>query len=726
MESDGEAEAEQHAARAMLKKEFSSKSLSLRQQSFRRSSVGSDWSEDDSGSVSEWGGAGSDGAGVGARRATGAPTRGAGVLGKNLSEKLAERRAMRALGTRLSKMALPENAPADERDGTTDGKPGKSGITAEMRRRFKAVADAAAFASYVRKQVAKRRAAKEALARLARDEPAMRSPAEDAFKASETIGDDDDDDDDDGDDDDDETRRPRDEETTGRRMSVPESAARSLPSLREADEDDAGGDPVKPGATRREPRRRRGSVDYDRFRQPRPNLTNAGGSHTGGGSHIKGGETFRWHRASRVVVATGLPPELFEDDDAGYDEDVLLASRTLWDASIPSFSVEDAASRAAAPAANARDELRRRIRARSRATTTTSSRGGGGDDRGDPFGGERADEERAVRIATARVAAAKTLSDAYDANVRAARDRAGGTKPGGTKPKRPIYASRNGTSRGRDFDARKNRKNAEHYGKWFLAPELKSRVNFERDRDRYELLVGGEDARVERELRDAEAELGKRLAGSFGARAYKRWIADVRSGSVPGYLESVEAAADDGSAASAQRARRRSEVAGQKGAFRSGKAAPPLGESPFATVGSVRASSPADVAGLRSGDRIVSFGGLVGTFRAVTGRLFGPTGLLEELRRADGTFVGESATVWLMRDAKLRKVEVTPRRWRDGDTVDLLGCDLVPTPEGADEDGGNGGNGEDAGESSRSSGFKVPRLDDEAGGETLIAGLRPI
>ena len=711
MESDGEeAEAEQHAARAMLKKEFSSKSLSLRQQSFRRSSVGSDWSEDDSGSVSEWGGAGSDGDGVGARRATGGlgPLERAGVLGKNLSEQLAERRAMRALGTRLSKMALPENAPADGRDGTTDGKPGKSGITAEMRRRFRAVADAAAFASYVRKQVAKRRAAKEALARLARDEPALRSPAEDAFKASETIGDTDDDDDDD--DDDDVTRRPGDEETTARRISVPESAARSLPSLREGDEDEADEDDtavrVAKGATRgetapgREPRRRRGSIDYDRFRQPRPCLTNAGSAD--GGTR----ETFRWQRASRVVVATGLPPELFEDDDEAYDEDVLLACRTLRDAS-GSFSVEHAASRAAAPAANARDELRRRIRAK------------------DPSGEPAADdEERAVRIATARVAAAKTLSDAYDANVRAARDRdrAGGTKPARpAAPKRPIYASRS-SSRGRD--GAHSRKNVGHYGKWFLAPELKSRVNFERDRDRYELLVGGEDARVERELRDAEAELGKRLAGSFGARAYKRWIEDTRSGSVPGYLESVEAAVDDGSAASVQRARRRSEVAG-RGVFRSGKA-PPLGEAPFASIGAVAASSPAAVAGLRPGDRIVSFGGLVGTFGAVTARLFGPTGLLEELRRADGTFAGEAATVWLMRDAKLRKVELTPRRWREGDTVDLLGCDLVPTPEGADEGGGNGGKGEDAGKSSRSSGFEVPRLDDEERGETLIAGLRPI
>ena len=229
---------------------------------------------------------------------------------------------------------------------------------------------------------------------------------------------------------------------------------------------------------------------------------------------------------------------------------------------------------------------------------------------------------------------------------------------------------------------------------------------------------------MERELRDAETELGKRLAGSFGARAYKRWIEDTRHGSVPGYLESVEAAVDDGSAASVQRARRRSEVAG-RGMFRSGKA-PPLGEAPFASIGAVAASSPAAVAGLRPGDRIVSFGGLVGTFGAVTARLFGPTGLLEELRRADGTFAGEAATVWLMRDAKLRKVELTPRRWREGDTVDLLGCDLVPTPEGADEGGGNGGKGEDAGKSSRSSGFEVPRLDDEERGETLIAGLRPI
>ena len=106
--------------------------------------------------------------------------------------------------------------------------------------------------------------------------------------------------------------------------------------------------------------------------------------------------------------------------------------------------------------------------------------------------------------------------------------------------------------------------------------------------------------------------------------------------------------------------------------------------------------------------------------------MFGPTGLLEELRRADGTFAGEAATVWLMRDAKLRKVELTPRRWREGDTVDLLGCDLIPTPEGADVGGGNGGKGEDAGKSSRSSGFEVPRLDDEERGETLIAGLRPI
>ena len=199
MGSDGDSadEAEQHGARAMLKKEFSSRSLSLRQQSFRRSSVGSDWSEDDSASVSDWGGGGERGSERGSTVLNPIQgLRGASVLGKNLSEKLAERRAIRALGTRLSKMAVPEHPPDTTNDASDptarsiDGprKPG-SGVTAEMRRRFKAVADAAAFASYVRKQVAKRRAAKEMLARLIQDEPAMRSACEDAFEAPETIDD---------------------------------------------------------------------------------------------------------------------------------------------------------------------------------------------------------------------------------------------------------------------------------------------------------------------------------------------------------------------------------------------------------------------------------------------------------------------------------------------------------------------------------------------------------
>ena len=93
-----------------------------------------------------------------------------------------------------------------------------------MRRRFKAVADAAAFASYVRKQVAKRRAAKEMLARLIQDEPAMRSACEDAFEAPETI-------------DDEQDTRGFEDVVVHRRVSVPESVAVSLPSLKEGDEE---------------------------------------------------------------------------------------------------------------------------------------------------------------------------------------------------------------------------------------------------------------------------------------------------------------------------------------------------------------------------------------------------------------------------------------------------------------------------------------------------------
>ena len=694
MGSDGDSadEAEQHGARAMLKKEFSSRSLSLRQQSFRRSSVGSDWSEDDSASVSDWGG------GETRERSTVLNPiqglRGASVLGKNLSEKLAERRAIRALGTRLSKMAVPEHPPDTTNDASDptrsiDGprKPG-SGVTAEMRRRFKAVADAAAFASYVRKQVAKRRAAKEMLARLIQDEPAMRSACEDAFEAPETI-------------DDEQDTRGFEDVVVDRRVSVPESVAVSLPSLKEGDEEaveEAVSDKnendidVQPAATSGRRRRRGSTIDYDKFRQPKPAPPTATSLHDG--------DTFRWRPATRVTVAVDLPPELFQDDDENYDEAVLLAGRTLRESAIAST---DAAANAAAPAANARDALRQQVKAARRRGEETAM-----------------DEETAVRIASDRVVAAAKLSKSYDANVRTARSRADLAKPK-PAPKRPIYTSKTTVSRAKP--SANARRNAEHYGKWFLTPELKARSRYERDKDAYELLVGGESAAIERELRVREVELGRQLEGSFGAKAYKRYVESnhsIGSGSLPGYLKSVEAAADDGSATAVTRAR----------TVRRREASPPLGELPFATVGAVHADSPAERAGLKTGDRLVSFGGLVGKFRRVTTQMFGPLGLLEQKRRADGTFAGEPATVWLMRDAKLRKIDVTPGRWREGDAVDLLGCELEPTPEGADGGADTAGGGADTAVdveiSSRSSGFEFPRLDDAGGGETLVAGLRPM
>ena len=697
MGSDGDSadEAEQHGARAMLKKEFSSRSLSLRQQSFRRSSVGSDWSEDDSASVSDWGGGER-----GSERSTVLNPiqglRGASVLGKNLSEKLAERRAIRALGTRLSKMAVPEHPPDTTNDASDparsiDGprKPG-SGVTAEMRRRFKAVADAAAFASYVRKQVAKRRAAKEMLARLIQDEPAMRSACEDAFEAPETI-------------DDEQDTRGFEDVVVDRRVSVPESVAVSLPSLKEGDEeaveeavenenDDENENDVQPAATSGRRRRRGSTIDYDKFRQPKPAPPIATSLHDG--------DTFRWRPATRVTVAVDLPPELFQDDDENYDEAVLLAGRTLRESAIAST---DAAANAAAPAANARDALRQQVKAARRRGEETAM-----------------DEETAVRIASDRVVAAAKLSKSYDANVRTARSRADLAKPK-PAPKRPIYTSKTTVPRAKPSASA--RRNAEHYGKWFLTPELKARSRYERDKDAYELLVGGESAAIERELRVREVELGRQLEGSFGAKAYKRYVESnqsIGSGSLPGYLKSVEAAADDGSATAVTRAR----------TVRRREASPPLGELPFATVGAVHADSPAERAGLKTGDRLVSFGGLVGKFRRVTTQMFGPLGLLEQKRRADGTFAGEPATVWLMRDAKLRKIDVTPGRWREGDAVDLLGCELEPTPEGADGGADTAGGGADTAVdveiSSRSSGFEFPRLDDAGGGETLVAGLRPM
>ena len=559
-----------------------------------------------------------------------------------------------------------------------------------MRRRFKAVADAAAFASYVRKQVAKRRAAKEMLARLIQDEPAMRSACEDAFEAPETI-------------DDEQDTRGFEDVVVHRRVSVAESVAVSLPSLKEGDEEaveeaasdennDENENDVQPAATSGRRRRRGSTIDYDKFRQPKPDPPTATSLHDG--------DTFRWRPATRVTVAVDLPPELFQDDNGNYDEAVLLAGRTLRESAIAST---DAAANAAAPAANARDALRQQVKAARRRGEETAL-----------------DEETAVRIASDRVVAAAKLSKSYDANVRTARSRAdlAKLKPA---PKRPIYTSKTTVPRAKP--SANARRNAEHYGKWFLTPELKARSRYERDKDAYELLIGGESAAIERELRLREAELGRQLEGSFGAKAYKRYVESnqsIGSGSLPRYLKSVEAAADNGSATAVTRAR----------TVRRREASPPLGELPFATVGAVHADSPAERAGLRTGDRLVSFGGLVGKFWRVTTQMFGPLGLLEQKRRADGTFAGEPATVWLMRDAKLRKVDVTPGRWREGDAVDLLGCELEPTPEGADGGADTAGGGADTAvdveTSSRSSGFEFPRLDDAGGGETLVAGLRPM
>jgi hypothetical protein len=45
---------------------------------------------------------------------------------------------------------------------------------------------------------------------------------------------------------------------------------------------------------------------------------------------------------------------------------------------------------------------------------------------------------------------------------------------------------------------------------------------------------------------------------------------------------------------------------------------------------------------------------------------------------------------------------------------------------GADTAGGGADTAVDVETSSRSSGFEFPRLDDAGGGETLVAGLRPM
>lgn len=94
----------------------------------------------------------------------------------------------------------------------------------------------------------------------------------------------------------------------------------------------------------------------------------------------------------------------------------------------------------------------------------------------------------------------------------------------------------------------------------------------------------------------------------------------------------------------------------------SAAAAPPL---PFAVVGKVENGSPADVAGLHAGDKIVKFGSVNGeNFKDVT-----------DIAAVVQHSVGRPVNVLVKRNADSVPVVLTPKQWHG---KGLLGCTVLP------------------------------------------------
>ncbi|XP_037578363.1 LOW QUALITY PROTEIN: 26S proteasome non-ATPase regulatory subunit 9-like [Dermacentor silvarum] len=103
-------------------------------------------------------------------------------------------------------------------------------------------------------------------------------------------------------------------------------------------------------------------------------------------------------------------------------------------------------------------------------------------------------------------------------------------------------------------------------------------------------------------------------------------------------------------------------VTQQQNVARGGSAAAPL---PFAVVGKVENGSPADIAGLSAGDKIVKFGSVnAGNFKDVT-----------DIAAVVQHSVGRPVNVLVKRDANAVSVVLTPKQWHG---KGLLGCTVLP------------------------------------------------
>lgn len=249
-----------------------------------------------------------------------------------------------------------------------------------------------------------------------------------------------------------------------------------------------------------------------------------------------------WRSSTRVALATGLPLELFEDDDDACDARVLEAERGLRDARVATEASAEANAadtrKAAAENKSSTEEGPRNAVSNARRNEPNAS--AGNDD--DVHAADEMTEEDAARLAALRREAAAKLSRRYDASVAAAYSSSRERRLLPEKNREvvpPPMRFRDGfPSRPPKPGARA--KAARYAGLWYAPIGARSAEGDAKARGLWaDRATGTEKAERAREAAARREALDEACAGAYATRAYRKYLeetVDVERERVPAYV----------------------------------------------------------------------------------------------------------------------------------------------------------------------------------------------
>ena len=304
----------------------------------------------------------------------------------------------------------------------------------------------------------------------------------------------------------------------------------------------------------------------------------------------KAQQEFHWRPVTRVRLAHALPLELFLDDDAQYDEAVLLAGKTLRDAGVLATGTR-AGARAGSRSDGGGEETEKHALGVSGdfgVKEKPDERTRNGEARDESASGKArasaTDEEAARAVALERRRRAARLAAAYDANLAASRassfagtERAFASVSGklslgnrgfresraedeetagvvgaraGSGARPPMrFGAADAHERRRDMSVAETatrRARAKQYGKWYVPASARDAAAYAARERRWAEKRGGALAAEVKALKARESQTAAKNQRSYAARIYKSWL-DARLGAnarVPSYMRDVEAQED--------------------------------------------------------------------------------------------------------------------------------------------------------------------------------------